>query len=118
MGLLRPRYLALALGAIVILLAVVVFFYGGPQAPPASSGGSTTALESPDPAEADDPTGASDEATTDGGPLPFEQASGPAPEGGVAMPLIPIPGCKCHSDDPQVVEEHSRYRLSECAECH
>jgi hypothetical protein len=31
---------------------------------------------------------------------------------------IEIPGCVCHSDDPQVVTEHAAYRMSECFECH
>ncbi len=42
---------------------------------------------------------------------------------GVAVPLqgrftIPIPGCRCHSDDPVLQLEHSRIRIRECKGCH
>jgi len=43
------------------------------------------------------------------------------PEGidlGSFGPLFEMPGCVCHSDDPEVVEEHSHYRLQDCADCH
>lgn len=33
-------------------------------------------------------------------------------------PVIPIPGCVCHSDDPTLQAEHSVRRIRECAECH
>jgi hypothetical protein len=86
--------------ALVALLAVVgvLFWFGGPQRPTENAAGGVE---------------------TAAGTLPSGMMSGgEAPEGGVEMPLIPIPGCKCHSDDPVVVEEHSRYSLSDCAECH
>ena len=94
------------LGIVVSVLGVVavfLLFFGGPERP--------------------EPTVVSQEevsaaAEAPGGPLPFEGGLGVAPEGGVEMPLIPIPGCRCHSDDPVVVEEHSRYSLVDCAECH
>ena len=31
---------------------------------------------------------------------------------------IPIPGCRCHSDDPALTMQHSVRRISECSECH
>lgn len=31
---------------------------------------------------------------------------------------IEIPGCVCHSDDPQLVAEHATRRMSECFGCH
>ncbi|MDO8846917.1 MAG: hypothetical protein Q7W51_00815 [Coriobacteriia bacterium] len=31
---------------------------------------------------------------------------------------IEIPGCVCHSDDPDVAAEHATYRMSECFGCH
>ncbi|MDZ4166980.1 MAG: hypothetical protein U1E08_04730 [Coriobacteriia bacterium] len=31
---------------------------------------------------------------------------------------IQVPGCVCHSDDPQVVAEHATYRMSQCFDCH
>ena len=37
----------------------------------------------------------------------------------VSSPLaIEIPGCMCHSDDPDVVAEHEQYRMNQCAGCH
>lgn len=41
-----------------------------------------------------------------------------APTGGSDRLAIEIPGCVCHSDDPDVVAEHAKYRLSECFDCH
>lgn len=46
------------------------------------------------------------------------QASGavpPAPTGGLH---IPIPGCKCHSNDPVLAVQHSRRSMSQCKSCH
>jgi negative regulator of sigma E activity len=31
---------------------------------------------------------------------------------------IQVPGCVCHSDDPQVVADHATYRMSQCFDCH
>lgn len=46
--------------------------------------------------------------------------AGTAPvQGDDADPLaIEIPGCVCHSDDPDLVAEHATYRMSECFQCH
>lgn len=32
--------------------------------------------------------------------------------------VIPIPGCKCHSDDPYLTEQHRNRRMGECMGCH
>lgn len=32
--------------------------------------------------------------------------------------VIPIPGCRCHSDDPVQTVQHASYRISECTQCH
>ena len=32
--------------------------------------------------------------------------------------VIPIPGCRCHSDDPVAQVEHSVYRIRDCMRCH
>ncbi len=29
-----------------------------------------------------------------------------------------IPGCVCHSDDPEIVAEHAEYRMNQCFGCH
>lgn len=43
----------------------------------------------------------------------------PAKPSSESDPLaIEIPGCVCHSDDPDLVSEHATYRMSECFDCH
>lgn len=32
--------------------------------------------------------------------------------------VIGIPGCRCHSDDPVLTEEHRNRRINECMGCH
>jgi hypothetical protein len=32
--------------------------------------------------------------------------------------VIPIPGCRCHSDDPVLTAQHAYRRMSECGQCH
>lgn len=32
--------------------------------------------------------------------------------------VIPIPGCRCHSDDPVEVVTHAEYRMRDCGACH
>jgi hypothetical protein len=46
-----------------------------------------------------------------------EGAEAPPPDPSTPL-AIEIPGCVCHSDDPEVVEEHARYRMNQCAGCH
>lgn len=47
----------------------------------------------------------------------FPPATETAP--GASSPLaIEVPGCVCHSDDPQLVAEHATYRMSQCFDCH
>ena len=91
----RTRILILVVAALALAFAATLFWFGGPQ-PPGDTPGAVA------------PSSVAAAADPDVEP----------PSGGVDMPLIPIPGCKCHSDDPQVVEEHSRYRLSDCRDCH
>jgi len=53
--------------------------------------------------------------------VPGADAAGPAeaPASAPSGPLaIEVPGCVCHSDDPQVVAEHATYRMSQCFDCH
>lgn len=129
---LRPKPLVVVAFFLLGLLALL-FFFGGPQRPvtaqldQGASGGSSPKDEpggvdgAPVPAPSGTLTsgaGAADGEREDAGGLPFAGGGGTAPEGGVVMPLIPIPGCRCHSDDPLVVEEHLQYSLSECWDCH
>jgi hypothetical protein len=95
------RFLAVS-GAIIVTLVLaigVVYAFGTPQAPPPSAM----------PLSAN---GAPAEATP-------QVAQGEVPAPDPKTPLaIQIPGCKCHSDDPQIVEEHSKYRMNQCGGCH
>lgn len=88
------KYLIVAGTVLGVLLLVVVaaFAVGTPQAPPAAMGASGA------------------------GEVKTETPGGGAQSG---SPLaIEIPGCVCHSDDPELVAEHATYRMSECAGCH
>lgn len=115
------KRIIMGLGATVaVLLAFVaaMFAFGTPTtsqvppfaaapagAPPASPAGSSTATPPgvPGVPGAPDAPGALDEPTVD-------DASGPL--------AIQIPGCVCHSEDPQVVADHATYRMSQCFDCH
>jgi hypothetical protein len=126
----RDRRLTSPAAIVALLLlvfgAALLLFFGGPQQPARSA----SALSADPPPSNEEPGGAvgapasapsgtqSPEADGSGDTMPWEDATGAPPEGGAEMPLIPIPGCRCHSDDPAVVEEHARYRLADCAECH
>lgn len=90
--------LTLILSAIVLALLVgvggVLYAFGTPSAP-------TAAVASPA-----------------GGAAPAPRAvQVPAPDPNSPL-AIQIPGCVCHSDDPELVEEHANYRMNQCAGCH
>jgi len=113
----------LAALAIVGLAVAFAFAYGTPQAPPspayvspsspASAGGGAASPGAP-------AAGSPDERSADGGaPFDGEVVEGEVPEPDPQSPFaFQIPGCKCHSDDPAVVEEHAQYRLNQCRGCH
>ncbi len=92
------RRLTITLSLVVVVLAagLVLYFFGGPQAPADAA----TSVSSPV-VEGDAGNATSGVSAPDDSPL-----------------AIQIPGCVCHSDDPQVVEEHAAYRMSECFGCH
>ena len=114
----------LILGLAVVFVAAVAglaFAFGTPQAypppavvsppPPAGAGGGVAVP----------PPGApSDTAGSDGGaPFGGEIVEGEVPAPDPDSPFtFQIPGCRCHSDDPAVVEEHADYRLNQCRGCH
>ncbi len=54
-------------------------------------------------------------ATSGAAPAPGQPVPPPDPNAPLA---VEIPGCRCHSDDPKIVEEHSTYRMNQCAGCH
>jgi hypothetical protein len=106
-------------GAVVIALllgaAGVLWFYGSPQASTvASPAGTAPAVAQ---SQQGAPPGAAPESA--GGDSDVSVTSTVAPPPDPNTPLaIEIPGCVCHSDDPDVVEEHSQYRMNQCMGCH
>lgn len=50
----------------------------------------------------------------------FQQAvaQGRAVDMPKALLRIPIPGCKCHHDDPVVAVQHSQTPIRDCSKCH
>lgn len=91
----------------------IVYAFGTPTAPPPQASYSAA------------PGLVEDEASgSEVGGSPMGDTVTQVPEGGIPEPdentplAIQIPGCTCHSDDPKIVEEHSKYRMNQCAGCH
>jgi len=108
----RQRVLVgvLATTALVLAVVAVLFVYGTPQSSPSASGASALSE-----GEATSITGGAG-ATYEAGEV---AADAKAPPADPNSPLaIEIPGCVCHSDDPELVESHSEYRMNQCAGCH
>ncbi|MBE0418139.1 MAG: hypothetical protein IBX63_10275 [Coriobacteriia bacterium] len=110
----------LILGLAVVFVAAVAglaFAFGTPQAPP-----SPAAVSPPPPAVAGGgvvPQPDSGPPVGQGAPFGGEIVEGEVPAPDPESPFtFQIPGCRCHSDDPAVVEEHANYRLNQCRGCH
>ena len=80
--------LAIAVGGLVVL-AGLLFAFGG--------------MERPSP----ETQAAFDQMVAEGRAAPVERRF-----------VIPIPGCRCHSDDPVLTMAHSVRRIRECSGCH
>lgn len=109
--------------ATLLLVGGIAYMFGTPQKPDATASAvvSGEASLAAAPLNADpnaDPTSAPP--TEPGGAdMPAVPEGQEVPEPDPSTPLaIQIPGCKCHSDDPKVVKEHSAYRMNQCAGCH
>ncbi|MBS3956896.1 MAG: hypothetical protein KGZ40_05150 [Clostridiales bacterium] len=100
------KAVAIVAGAVgfAIVAAALAFAFGTPQAPSVSNGDVPAAQ-----AQASTPVPASQGADAPVVPAPAEEK---------APFAVQIPGCRCHSDNPEVVERHSKYRMSECRSCH
>jgi hypothetical protein len=90
----KQLLMAMVTFAVLLTAGTTLFFYGTPQAPEV-----TAAAVAP-------------------GLAPASAAEAPMSAAPRAPLAIEIPGCVCHSDDPQVVSEHAAYRMNECAGCH
>jgi hypothetical protein len=113
------RGLVITLAVLVVLAgaAGILWAFGTPQAPvaiappPADAAAIEVAQEPPE-------TGAASGMPSMGGGDPSARGK-KAPPADPNSPLaIQIPGCKCHSDDPVIVEEHAGYRMNQCFGCH
>lgn len=104
----KKRLITGALVALVIVLAgvVVMFAFGAPQSPV----GSDLEVVVTDAAPPAPPAGEASAAAVPTGTVPEPDPSSPF--------AIEIPGCVCHSDDPELVQEHSEYRMNQCFGCH
>jgi hypothetical protein len=117
----RAGYIALSVLALVAVVVGAAFAFGTPQAYPPPA-----VVSPPSPAGAGDgvavpPTTTPSDAAVSGGGAPFggEIVEGEVPAPDPESPFtFQIPGCRCHSDDPAVVEEHADYRLNQCRGCH
>ena len=110
----RRRQAALVSGLVAAVLLTAAFaalyVFGTP-----SSGAGEPAYEDPPIGMPATPPGTGGDGSRASGVEPGTEA----PPADPASPLaIQIPGCVCHSDDPKLVEEHSHYRMNQCAGCH
>jgi len=112
---------SIAIAALAVL-GGVAYTYGTPQSPDVASqaASGTTATYGSVPVAmppSRDEVAASEQAASESAPKPTEGQAVPEPDPNVPL-AIEIPGCRCHSDDPKIVEEHSAYRMNQCAGCH
>lgn len=113
----RAGYIGVVGIAIVVVAAGLAFVFGTPQAPPSpaavsplpSAAAEGRAAPSTDRSPSGDVRSFVGEVVTDGEVPP------PDPDSPFTFQ---IPGCRCHSDDPVLVEEHAGYRLNQCRGCH
>ncbi len=95
--------IGLSVVAVVLALLLAFFLLGTPQAPVSvEDGGAATSESGP---------GHGDMGST----VTTGEVPPPDPDSPLA---VEIPGCICHSDDPEVVEEHANYRMNQCFGCH
>lgn len=97
--------------ALILGVVAFAFAFGTPQAPtPITQSPAAAGSGSGIPAEGSQVPGTASGKAAPGAEVPPADPSSPL--------AIQIPGCVCHSDDPQVVEEHSTYRMNQCFGCH
>ena len=89
--------------AVLMALVAAMFAFGIPTAPQAPPSVATPGGAVPASLGVSTPPGALGEPDADDAASPL---------------AIQIPGCVCHSDDPQVVADHATYRMSQCFDCH
>ena len=88
----RLKRVAIGIGvavAVLVALAVLLYSFGGMERPTAESRAAFAAM------------------VAQGAVAPVDGRF-----------VIPIPGCRCHSDDPVQQAQHATYRIKECRACH
>ena len=104
---------ALILVSLVLLAGIVVYIFGTPTA------GSTVEASSMQTATPQDSAAPGGPSGSRSKPSMGDIVEGEVPPPDPSSPLaIEIPGCRCHSDDPEIVAEHEQYRMNQCAGCH
>ncbi len=105
----------LSVVAAMLLLTALAFAFGVPQSPPAPTPAAVPAAGG-QVSPARDVVAGADVASP---ALTGEEGTPAVPAPDPNSPLaIQIPGCRCHSDDPEVVERHATYRMNQCFGCH
>ena len=104
------RTLVVMLVGVAALLAVVgvLYIFGTPQSAPLS----------PSSADASPATGNAISAAKPDTGAEVKTGVQPPPADPNSPLALEIPGCVCHSEDPALVQSHSRYRMNQCAGCH
>jgi hypothetical protein len=98
--------------SLVLLSVILLYMFGTPTSGSAESAVPASASSPQAPTTPTEPE--SSEAPPAG-----EVVEGEVPPPDPSSPLaIEIPGCTCHSDDPEIVAEHEQYRMNQCAGCH
>ena len=95
--------------SLVLLGVILLYMFGTPTSGSAESSTPASASSAQAPASSVQPPA----------PPVGEVVEGEVPPPDPSSPLaIEIPGCTCHSDDPEIVAEHEQYRMNQCAGCH
>jgi hypothetical protein len=102
----RVLVVTLSVVALLALGVIVVFAFGTPQAPEGFTPVTDASTSIPPMGEA---------AMAEESPVATGEVPAPDPNSPLALE---IPGCVCHSDDPQLVEDHASYRMNQCFGCH
>lgn len=119
----RVGYIVLAALGVLGVAVAFAFAFGMPQTPPSSVQSTPPSSANAEggvapPAAGTQGAGAG-AAQGSGAPFGGEIIDGEVPEPDPESPFaFQIPGCKCHSDDPALVESHAQYRLNQCRGCH
>lgn len=113
------RTVIVAAAVAVIGAGAVFWWFGTPQTSQVAQRAAVAPLPAGGPAEAVPFPGAGMPGVPSMGSGDPSARGKKAPAPDPNSPLaVRIPGCRCHSDDPKLVEEHAQYRMNQCFGCH